>query len=262
MSRKLSLDVINNISKYRDTLLNLSNSEIYSNYIDHGYDKFSEILREKYPDIDIPQYNESINWNYEYHNVLYYEKYVDFMKSTYPWIKPIKYNFDTEWKDKYNYMLKHKLPELVFSKNIMIYNICIANGQNIEILPEEIGSLTHLDKLDLSINKIAILPAEIGNLTNLTELTLNRNKLSSLPKEIGNLNKLKYLYVSYNQLTSLPKEIGLLKDLIVLDVRYNMLTSLPSEIKNLKNLRKIYINGNDIDLVALHKFISRVMILI
>ena len=55
-------------------------------------------------------------------------------------------------------------------------------------IPSEIGNLTYLTSLNLSVNQLTELPPEIGNLTNLIGLYLNNNRLTSMPESICELN--------------------------------------------------------------------------
>ena len=57
----------------------------------------------------------------------------------------------------------------------------------------------------LHSNNLATLPDAIGELSSLTRLNLDHNQLSSLNSCIGNLSNLKYLNISGNRLTALPK---------------------------------------------------------
>ena len=75
-------------------------------------------------------------------------------------------------------------------------------------LPENIGSLCNLTKLNLHSNKLTSLPNSIGNLSNLTHLNLSHNKLVKLPESMGNLSNLTHLGLNNNQLMSLPESIG------------------------------------------------------
>lgn len=120
----------------------------------------------------------------------------------------------------------------------------VLSGKGIKELPAEIGKLTNLTELNLSINHLTLLPAEIGKLTNLRELNLSSNKLSWLPAEIGQLVNLTRLDISYNKLSSLPEEIGQLKKLISLWVNENQLTDVPKELGHLTNLSEMILRGN------------------
>src|SRR5690606_27169663 len=87
-------------------------------------------------------------------------------------------------------------------------------GQNLEVLPQEIGQLINLEVLNLYENQFTSIPSEIGQLTNLISLRADENQLTSIPSEIGQLNSLAYLDLEDNQITSLPPEIGQLANLI------------------------------------------------
>ncbi len=63
-----------------------------------------------------------------------------------------------------------------------------------------IGSLSHLNKLDLSRNQIKGLPENIGNLSNLKHLNLSYNHIATLPTTLGNLKNLKHLDLKSNNL--------------------------------------------------------------
>lgn len=105
-------------------------------------------------------------------------------------------------------------------------------------------------ELDLSGNELTVLPPEIGTLTELKKLILGKyqyhdgryivgsigNKLSALPAQIGQLNQLEELQVVDNRLSALPNEIGQLTSLQSLDLSGNQLSTLPAEIKQLPNL--------------------------
>jgi internalin A len=113
-------------------------------------------------------------------------------------------------------------------------------------LPGEIGQLTHLQTLDLICTQLSSLPGEIGQLTNLLFLDLSHNQLSSLPGEIGQLTHLQTLDLNNNQLSSLPGEIGQLTNLLFLDLGNNQLSSLPGEIGQLTNLQTLYLYNNQL----------------
>ncbi|TMC24743.1 MAG: leucine-rich repeat domain-containing protein, partial [Chloroflexi bacterium] len=69
-------------------------------------------------------------------------------------------------------------------------------------LPESLGQLTNLRRLDLTGNQLTSLPEWLGNLVQLRRLYLDENQLTSLPESLGNLLHLEEVHVDKNQLTS------------------------------------------------------------
>jgi Leucine-rich repeat (LRR) protein len=63
-------------------------------------------------------------------------------------------------------------------------------GNKIKNLPENIGNLKTLTKLNLSNNQITNIPESIGSLTNLKELYLTNNQVKHLPLSMSNTSKL------------------------------------------------------------------------
>ncbi len=104
------------------------------------------------------------------------------------------------------------------------------SGEQLKVLPPEIGKLSGLTRLDLVGNRLAVLPPEIGELSRLTTLYLSDNQLTALPPEIGQLSRLEGLNLSDNQLAALPLELGRLTMLEFLDLDGNPLTSPPPEV--------------------------------
>ncbi|MDF5726161.1 MAG: COR domain-containing protein [Rhizonema sp. PD37] len=119
-------------------------------------------------------------------------------------------------------------------------------GNNLSVLPGEIGLLGNLEELQIVANQLSSLPTEIVQLTNLQFFSLNGNQLGSLPSEIGSLTNLQSLYITGNQLSSLPSEIGSLTNLQSLYLDSNQLSSLPSEIRQMPKLKKLDLRGNPV----------------
>ncbi|MEM9361956.1 MAG: hypothetical protein AAGA43_04930 [Bacteroidota bacterium] len=110
-------------------------------------------------------------------------------------------------------------------------------GNNISVLPIQIGSLQKLRVLNLTANELKKLPVEIGNLTSLQSLVLHNNAIDEVPAEIGNLENLIQLDFTFNDLNSLPSEIGQLEELQSLSVYGSrQLAAIPSTIGNLTKL--------------------------
>ena len=74
-------------------------------------------------------------------------------------------------------------------------------------IPEEIGTLTHLESLSFERANITEIPDSICNLTMLRTLNLKRTGISNLPDDIGNLSELTYLDISETAVTDLPESI-------------------------------------------------------
>ena len=112
-------------------------------------------------------------------------------------------------------------------------------------MPEAIGKLINLTKLDLRNNELNSLPEEIGNLINLILLNLHYNKLNSLPEAIGKLINLNILNLHHNELNALPEAIGELINLNNLDSSFNQLTTIPASIQNIRrSLTLLNLTGN------------------
>ncbi|XP_010044547.2 probable leucine-rich repeat receptor-like protein kinase At5g49770 isoform X1 [Eucalyptus grandis] len=99
-------------------------------------------------------------------------------------------------------------------------------------LPADIGGLTELTSLDLSLNKglTGPIPSQLGSLQKLNILILaNCSFTSSIPDELGNLTELTFLALNSNNFSSnVPASLGKLSKLYWLDVSENQLYgSLP-----------------------------------
>ena len=116
----------------------------------------------------------------------------------------------------------------------------------ITVLPESIGQLTGLRRVDLSEHLLTYLPDTFGDLVSLQTLGLEGNQLIRLPESIGQLVNLRKLGLEGNQLISLPESIGQLVNLQHFVINGNQLTSLPASIGQLVNLQHLNLRGNQI----------------
>jgi hypothetical protein len=120
-----------------------------------------------------------------------------------------------------------------------------ANNNRLTRLPESIGRLVRLRELSLLGNCLTQLPRCVGHLARLESLRLSHNRLAQLPKWIGQLAPLKRLHLNSNQLARLPESIGQLAQLEELYLHRNQLIQLPQSTRQLAQLRKLYLYGNE-----------------
>ena len=76
-------------------------------------------------------------------------------------------------------------------------------------------------KLRPEKNRISALPDDIGKLVFLVRLELDRNQLVTLPESFGELRALEKLDLKHNMLKSLPESFGKLTALMELDLENN-----------------------------------------
>lgn len=155
-------------------------------------------------------------------------------------------------------MNKHQLLELIRSATDNGWHILELKNKDLKELPEEIGLLTELKKLDLSQNELTCLPNEIGQLKRLQELNLAHNKLVTVPDTIQSLTHLERLNLSQNRLVELPTSLFMLPKLKYLNVNHNEIGKLPPQISMLTNLGELYVENNlltdiPLSLKRLHK---------
>ncbi|KAL9259696.1 putative disease resistance RPP13-like protein [Drosera capensis] len=112
-------------------------------------------------------------------------------------------------------------------------------AQWIDELPDTIGDLRLLRRLEVKFSHIKELPASLCNLSNLRFLDCNYcDGLQELPDRIGNLVSLRYLYVSCTAIKDLPASLCGLSNLEEVDCSYcKSLQELPDRIGNLVSLR-------------------------
>ena len=111
-------------------------------------------------------------------------------------------------------------------------------------LPEAIGLLQALTRIDLRHNGLRCLPQSLGQLHRLEDLTSMGNELESLPDVFHHLKRLRYLDMRENRLHSLPASFGALENLKCLILRDNYLSELPTAIGRLKRLQQLDLSRN------------------
>jgi Leucine-rich repeat (LRR) protein len=145
---------------------------------------------------------------------------------------------------KYLIKCSADLNTIVKCKRFLMY------GENLKIMPQEVGLLTMINNLDFGLNSLDHIPSTIGKLIMLTTLNLDRNNLEYLPKEICNLPRLENLALQCNLLKTLPEEIGQLKTLLTLVIFSNKFSFLPLTLGHLTNLKILRIDENQSPLIS------------
>ena len=122
-------------------------------------------------------------------------------------------------------------------------------------LPEAIGQLTQLQKLELGYdlrknrderNQLTTLPESLGQLAQLLTLNLSDNQLTALPESLGKLTQLQSLDLSSNYLATLPEFFIHFSWLRSLNLGNNGLTTLPEFLGQLTQLRELSFYGNNL----------------
>jgi Leucine-rich repeat (LRR) protein len=92
-----------------------------------------------------------------------------------------------------------------------VYQLCNLNSLSVKVgikdLSPQIKEMTGLNNLDLSSNNLESIPDEVGSLKNLTSLNLGDNLLKKLPESIGTLPMLEYLDLERNAFQALPESL-------------------------------------------------------
>ncbi|XP_048430265.1 disease resistance protein RPV1-like [Pyrus x bretschneideri] len=109
------------------------------------------------------------------------------------------------------------LKDLCFLKELNLEECNLCEGA----IPDDIGFLSSLERLNLSGNHMVSLPASIGGLSKLRDLNLeNCNPCEgAIPDDIGFLSSLAILNLSGNHFVSLPTSISGLFKLLYFDLR-------------------------------------------
>lgn len=130
-----------------------------------------------------------------------------------------------------------------------VVELDLTGGRHLEgEIPEAIGNLTQLHKLEMAGNITGDFPASIYNLTQLRTLVVSsyQNQLNTpLSPKIGQLTQLKELEITRCWSGQIPDEIGNLTKLQTIKLWANTLSgNIPSSITNLQQLYTLYLPEN------------------
>jgi Leucine-rich repeat (LRR) protein len=109
-------------------------------------------------------------------------------------------------------------------------------------LPDELGALSQISRLELECPKLARLPAAIGRLVGLEALVIKPHAMTTLPDQIGALVGLRLLALDATNLT-LPETFGALVRLESLALAVGERARLPASIVNCTALATVSIDA-------------------
>ena len=174
------------------------------------------------------------------------------------------------WVSKTNWLSDEPLGEwygVTTDGGRRVTRLDLNTNQLIGEIPPELGSLSNLQRLNLSNNAISCgqqgceprspsanrlsgeMPAELGDLANLRWLDLSGNKLNGeIPSELGQLANLEVLRLAGNRLSGeVPSELGDLTNLEAVELSFNRLSGeMLSELGRLASLKVLEISFNQL----------------
>ncbi|XP_071685576.1 disease resistance protein RPS4B-like [Rutidosis leptorrhynchoides] len=147
----------------------------------------------------------------------------------------------------------------------------LSGCSNLEYIPEFGLNMKHLEHLYVDGTKIKKLPESLGKMCNLRKLDVSETSIEEISSSMYQLKRLRYLRVhgctrlspsrgflytnldtisfireldlSYCNLSAVPDGIGLLCRVVKLDLSGNNFVLLPASISLLSNLRMLYLNN-------------------
>jgi Leucine-rich repeat (LRR) protein len=150
--------------------------------------------------------------------------------------------------------INDRITDLYVSLNLIFFRTLGSLGLDGQI-PESIGDLSNLIRLDLNSNNLTgEMPISIELLSRLEYLSLENNSMSgSISSSLGYLSSLRYINLNGNQLSGeIPSSLGYLYLLYELDLKHNQLSgSIPSTFGDrsvgASVLGYLSLNGNQLD---------------
>jgi hypothetical protein len=113
-----------------------------------------------------------------------------------------------------------------------------------ESIPNSIGELHKLARLEISSEELQRLPESMANLKSLKYVTLSGLSLGEMPSWLVDLPAVEELDFSGNGIQCLPENIDRMQSLRTLKLLGNQLQTLPESFAALANLRELRLDGN------------------
>jgi Leucine-rich repeat (LRR) protein len=123
-------------------------------------------------------------------------------------------------------------------------NTMVLNDLKLVRFPDIVCDMIHIVNLAFTGNQIRVLPPEIGLMTRLTSLKGGRNRLTALPESFGCLRSLQMILLEANALNSLPDSMMFCSALKILDVSQNRIEMLPLSLFRCTCLSKLNLYDN------------------
>ncbi|MFP4164522.1 MAG: leucine-rich repeat domain-containing protein [Chitinispirillaceae bacterium] len=128
--------------------------------------------------------------------------------------------------------------------NLVLLDTLYTGLNDLDSLPEELGSCSSLLVFSADENNLSELPFTIGNLRSIKKLVIGGNNLSRLPREIVNCTNLEKLFCAVNNIDSLPGTFTRLTNLKTLNFRQNQLGNLPLSSAQMESITSITVSAN------------------
>uniref|UniRef100_A0A2N9I169 Leucine-rich repeat-containing N-terminal plant-type domain-containing protein n=1 Tax=Fagus sylvatica TaxID=28930 RepID=A0A2N9I169_FAGSY len=145
-----------------------------------------------------------------------------------------------------NGLLNGSLPE--FHPNSSLRSLLLSGTKFSGALPDSIGNLKMLSKIDLSIcNFSGSIPSSVANLTQLVYLDMSTNYFTGPVPSFSKAKNLTQIKLSYNDLTGMIYSLNWkdLLNLVNLDLRSNSLVgSIPVSLFSLPALQQLQLSNN------------------
>ncbi|XP_004289193.1 PREDICTED: TMV resistance protein N-like [Fragaria vesca subsp. vesca] len=132
------------------------------------------------------------------------------------------------------------IPSILCSSLTSLKFLCLSLCSSMDNLPDNIGSLEHLEELDACLE----LPNKFSGLRSLTTLNLGGCNLAegAIPDDIGHLFSLQSLDLSENDFFTIPESISQLSELTEISLfKCSNLQSLPKDLPS--SLRNVNLRG-------------------
>ncbi|XP_069480153.1 malignant fibrous histiocytoma-amplified sequence 1-like isoform X2 [Ambystoma mexicanum] len=108
-----------------------------------------------------------------------------------------------------------------------------------------ISKLLNLKTLILSKNELTDFPVEIKILVHLQKLELSQNKVQTIPEGVFHfLPDLEFLKLSNNRIAHLPKDLASCQSLWYLNLSHNWIRTFPAVVLELSNLEEFFVENN------------------